>query len=643
MEDKETLRVGVASKLIVKVYDIALGRREVPASFEQLGVIRFDLDYPPRWEWSLSFLGERLFLRSSSRVLAWSFVTGRYVWGPGKDLHLSKSICTANTYIGFNDEAIFTWYISSWDANAQPVPSTPLPYTLDQTQPRIDRSPDWWISLDYDELQRDGEIRFVLPEGTSSHNTKLPILLDMFFVSGPFAIGYELPTIAYRYSLDVVVERDEAVQEVKFEQKAYWMFPSKAFEFFPRPFQGPLQHGYSSTTLVRNYLDRGTPRRTVDAIYSLVRIPPNPEDEDTADEGPPVGDAHGSAKQPLTTLTKLTPSYVTQSVIVTSLNNTQPWIRRLLRMTTALGSFRWNCGSKLHLHWSLMTFYAWNSRAMREMISTRDVWISVLRSTSRKNALFMPSFPVDEMELQEIKRAALGAYRWKRMTAGEMNHLTPKSTTSIGEEYNPFIRQFLVPGGRFLFVINRGILVLWDLGPPGRPPLTSPLMIASVKLEAQPRKRTRITVTSSGSDRLRVAVLSENGVNASMDSVDVVKIYDVCPVADEPAFIELGSLELLGAPPPEEALESSWEFRLRMHNDRLLIQVCGTLIVWDFAEGTYTSWCTAHKDSPKTHLPPVIFTGDMVLGFVSTKVVGWSVPHLTNSVPERIRLARVCP
>jgi hypothetical protein len=162
---------------------------------------------------------------------------------------------------------------------------------------------------------------------------------------------------------------------------------------------------------------------------------------------------------------------------------------------------------------------------MKEKISTRDIWIPVLRSTCRKNALFIPSFPVDDMDLQEIKRAALGAYRWKHMMQEANNDsLRPTSTTSfagMGEDRNPFLSQFLVPGGRFLFVANGGNLALWDLGPPGRPPSTSPAIIASVGLEGKMLKRTRLAVTSSGPDRLRVAVLSENGFTALRDSVDV--------------------------------------------------------------------------------------------------------------------------
>jgi hypothetical protein len=162
---------------------------------------------------------------------------------------------------------------------------------------------------------------------------------------------------------------------------------------------------------------------------------------------------------------------------------------------------------------------------MNEKISTRDIWIPVLRSTCRKNALFMPSFPVDDMDLQEIKRAALGGYRWKHMMEANNNsYLKPKSTTSfagIREDRNPFLSQFLVPGGRFLFVADGENLALWDLGPPGRPPFTSPAMIASVGLEAKMLKRTRLAVTSSGSDRLRVAVLSQNGRTPPMTLVNV--------------------------------------------------------------------------------------------------------------------------
>ncbi|RXW16415.1 hypothetical protein EST38_g9444 [Candolleomyces aberdarensis] len=305
LEDGETLRVAIASNLIVKVYDVVL-RPENP-SFEQLGVIRFGTGYHPGRKWALSFLGERLFLRAETRVLAWNFITGRYILGPGIGIWTSQSMCTENLYIGFNDEAILIWYIPSWDANTKPVPASPLPYDLnDQSvtppQPRINRSLDWSISLNYDEFQSDGEIGFVLPSG-SSQNNKLPILFDMFFLSCPFSAEIKPPTVAYRYSLDVVVRDGHGdpsslpgpssvepskgvIQEVKFEQKAYWKFPSDRFEFFPMvtqsPHPGGLEHGYSSTALVRNYLgDHAIPPdfRVRDAIYSLVKDPPNGEDK----------------------------------------------------------------------------------------------------------------------------------------------------------------------------------------------------------------------------------------------------------------------------------------------------------------------------------------------------------------------------
>ena len=82
----------------------------------------------------------------------------------------------------------------------------------------------------------------------------------------------------------------------------------------------------------------------------------------------------------------------------------------------------------------------------------------------------MPSFPIENMDLQQIKRAALGAYWWKHtMEKVNNDYLEPEFTilfSGIGDDTNPFPSQFLVPGGRFLLVANQGKLALWDLGPP---------------------------------------------------------------------------------------------------------------------------------------------------------------------------------
>lgn len=150
--------------------------------------------------------------------------------------------------------------------------------------------------------------------------------------------------------------------------------------------------------------------------------------------------------------------------------------------------------------------------------------------------LFPPSFPIDIMDLGQIKYAALGPYRWAKKLQShhertERNRsariiyenraaselpLLPLAHTYAVNSHSRAYRQhhFLVPGGRFLIdasVFSVPTIRLLDLGIPGSPALASPRLVSVVELKEPEMQLSQITVVPVDGSRLRIALMSEAG------------------------------------------------------------------------------------------------------------------------------------
>jgi hypothetical protein len=182
--------------------------------------------------------------------------------------------------------------------------------------------------------------------------------------------------------------------------------------------------------------------------------------------------------------------------------------------------------------------------------------------------LFSPSYPIAQMDLSQIKDAALGPYRWSK--ALERHQKSPHSemqgmpifpilkhvhrsvidsTIPVEHEKEPF----LVPGGRFLIVTSHNMLQIMDLGVPGLPPLTPPNVICKVDLTEDWNDLAfcSIAVQETKAGMLRVAVMVK-GIGIVCASFQVI----VCARnADTPItqwregvrFLPVGNQYLLGA------------------------------------------------------------------------------------------------
>ncbi|KAF6757439.1 hypothetical protein DFP72DRAFT_234275 [Ephemerocybe angulata] len=159
--------------------------------------------------------------------------------------------------------------------------------------------------------------------------------------------------------------------------------------------------------------------------------------------------------------------------------------------------------------------------ALYKMFTDLDLWKYVLHAVCHRHSLFVPSFPIDDMNIGELQRAALGPHRWSKLLERNALPLVDKKSgpllEPLVENDYPFgittaSRQFLVPGGRFLVIASRESLGIWDLGTPGRPITSPPPLIARESLATLPEHSEMslglhgLEVVPVNDDTIRIAV-----------------------------------------------------------------------------------------------------------------------------------------
>lgn len=108
---------------------------------------------------------------------------------------------------------------------------------------------------------------------------------------------------------------------------------------------------------------------------------------------------------------------------------------------------------------------------MAEVISLRTVWLNALMRMCFKNCAITHSFPVSKMSRLELEYAAMGPERLvAAMTKAHSQQLTflPPSKVHMPLRPSTFLSSlctqiFLVPGGRYLLTLCRGVIAIWDL------------------------------------------------------------------------------------------------------------------------------------------------------------------------------------
>ena len=139
---------------------------------------------------------------------------------------------------------------------------------------------------------------------------------------------------------------------------------------------------------------------------------------------------------------------------------------------------------KVCRHWkfSLLKSLKRYSKTCKALQATttqrRVVWVAALHRVCFDNTLFLPSFPISDMSVLELEKAAMAPRRWIEFCgAFEKQHLNddpdailcPRSKRFIKDSLKLVIKVdysateiFIVPGGRYLVCCspNNGISVL---------------------------------------------------------------------------------------------------------------------------------------------------------------------------------------
>ena len=94
--------------------------------------------------------------------------------------------------------------------------------------------------------------------------------------------------------------------------------------------------------------------------------------------------------------------------------------------------------------------------------------MAALHRVCLDNTLFLPSFPVPDMSVLELERAAMAPRRWIELCSAFQKQHSDDSGEMLHQQTTRAIKDvvgtlFIVPGGRYLVTAGYSLLV-WDLG-----------------------------------------------------------------------------------------------------------------------------------------------------------------------------------
>jgi len=251
------------------------------------------------------------------------------------------------------------------------------------------------------------------------------------------------------------------------------------------------------------------------------------------------------------------------------------------------------------------------SKYLRNILSDRGVWTKILREICIKESLFEPSYPVDDMTLQEIQRAALAPSRWRRRIA---SNIIRTDLDTFYESIQPFHdcledpiapteffgRAFLIPGGRYLVSIPRDHNIeIYDLGVSGRPLSTARSPITRTEDQGEPWPP-QFMVAPLGDTKVRVALLSKGDdwryvlisllVRAPTSSLDCrLEVYDFSWASGAPVLDTRYSIELVDG----RSRQNPEIWRPECHEHLIMLfSSRGTVVVLDARDGMYDVWET---------------------------------------------------
>ncbi|KAF6752626.1 hypothetical protein DFP72DRAFT_447638 [Ephemerocybe angulata] len=266
-------------------------------------------------------------------------------------------------------------------------------------------------------------------------------------------------------------------------------------------------------------------------------------------------------------------------------------------------------------------------RSLKALVSEKSVWITILTSICQEQALFKPSYPVQDMDVAQLQRAAMGPTLFqRRLTKGaipadklnEAKELEPASIVELDgllEAAGPNstapsidarrwnVHRRLIPGGRFLAHVKhlkpqrsgldsqmeesdelKSFLVeIWDLGVAGSAPLSNPILLANKRFTRGASQHVISVVafyTEEAPESLRLLI--------ALGGDDfVMKVFSISGLGEGNPSIQEAAALRVDTNPVTESLHDGEEPIFR--GDLVLTRLDDTIIIlWNFSRGLYT-------------------------------------------------------
>ncbi|KAJ3523354.1 hypothetical protein NMY22_g11476 [Coprinellus aureogranulatus] len=292
-------------------------------------------------------------------------------------------------------------------------------------------------------------------------------------------------------------------------------------------------------------------------------------------------------------------------------------------------------------------------RTMRSLLSTKPVWIRILRDLMRKYGRFAPAPSLEEMTVEELQKAALAPWRWRTLM---QTNISPSANPDPSDQVEPkVIREWLnapsedlsdyrlVPGGRYLVTsqiaaappLNNSrrwhvCIVLWDLGRPCAASSVQPTRLA-----------THILLRRREPDLVRV------GMDISLVSGTVLKVVTYyASSSNSKAWARVLEAKLkpmattLKVVAEIKRKNTRWTKKHHIHGDRVLFSCYSTgeagqeycLLLWDTKTSRISQWqaSTGFDDSTAR------LTQDYALLIRPGRISAWDIARLETTSAQCI-------
>ncbi|KAF5331275.1 hypothetical protein D9611_013098 [Ephemerocybe angulata] len=303
-----------------------------------------------------------------------------------------------------------------------------------------------------------------------------------------------------------------------------------------------------------------------------------------------------------------------------------------------------------------ITHLSQTCKALRAVCSIRQVWEAALKKICQVNGIFEPSYyPMESMDLQDLRRSALQPWRWKERCLGAAHSDSATDATQVQEANAStdvvlhcdlsaaigtsdylfsFHRVYLVPGGRYVFgvaghSIHRKVICIWDLGP-ARPlqPFTTQGLYPFLVKEFGWQIDDEVSEPVIYGQCLRYVVRSTTARDGSRDTEATFQVFQVGPLPEDPRVRKIAEFAP-GVPIMSDEVVRHW-----IDGDRVYIHISDSVFIWDFRRSLIATCVLSllANNAPGGSLYQFTATGDRLIVCSSSVIWVWCTPPFEKLV-----------